>query len=197
MTYDELKRRYIDEGLNKYAFVSFGSRGGGYNSVCIFREGGAFSVWFCDERGAPFSEHNGLSEADACEMVYSHAVDQKDLELYREEKRSKEKAENPEHTEQSANQFLPPLHAEKKDAGAGFFSRVIKRILDAVSLEAMLAVIGVIALIILFILYRLVSGLNVSPAVTCLILLGIVLVVFIGFRSYLRKKKATGRKHRT
>ena len=199
MTYNELKRRYVSEGLNEFAPVSFDSCGGGYNDVCIFRKDGTFSVWFCDERGAPLYEHNGLSEADACEKIYSYAVSQKQWELYRREKQSKEA---PESTKPSftgdVNPFKPPLHAQRKnqDTEANFFSRSIAQILNAVSLETLMIIFFVVAVVILVILYRLICSLSVPPIVTSLILLGIVLAVFIGFRSYLKKNKVNKQKHK-
>ena len=199
MTYNELKQRYVSEGLNEFAPVRFDSPGSYYNHVCIFRKDGAFNVWFCDERGKPLSEHNGLSETDACEMVYSHAVGQKQEELYWREKQSKEV---PESTEPSftgdVNPYRPPLHAQRKnqDTEANFFSRAIARILNAASLETLMIILFVVAVVILIILYRLICSLSVPPVVTSLILLGIVLAVFIGFRSYLKKNKVNKQKHK-
>ena len=56
-----------------------------FNGSWLIRHG-VFTVAFCDERGSPFAEHKGLTEQEACEMVYSYAVNQRELEKRREEK---------------------------------------------------------------------------------------------------------------
>ena len=79
MKYDELKRRFAAEGLDRVINIRFDSLSGGYNGVCIAGEDdGSFTVNFCDERGAPFAEHPGMTEEDACKMVYSFAVNQRE-----------------------------------------------------------------------------------------------------------------------
>ena len=84
MTYEELKRRIKDEGLDQYGTYAFDRMGGVYVATCIWKNSnGTVSYCFTDERGSAFAEHLNIPEGEACDQLYSLAHDAKGIAEYR------------------------------------------------------------------------------------------------------------------
>ncbi len=81
MKYEELTRRIIDEGLEEYAFIEYGTLLGADDTVCIDKnDDGTFSVVFYGERGKIRREYLNIPEEQACNIVYEYAVGRKRFE---------------------------------------------------------------------------------------------------------------------
>ncbi len=91
MTYDELKRKYHDEGLDEYLDVRFDVKWGPEYVVTICKEpDDTFTVIRFGERGDRDMD-TGMTEDSACKQVYSMAVGQKKfIQAYREKTQRKE-----------------------------------------------------------------------------------------------------------
>ena len=88
MTIAELTKRIVDEGLEEFAFIKFGTLSGPDYSACIGKnDDESFSVIFYGERGDVDAEYLNIPEAEACEIIYKYAVSKKRFEMaYREKK---------------------------------------------------------------------------------------------------------------
>ncbi len=204
MKYDELKRRIIEEGLTECCNVRFDVLAGGYNTVCIARQNGTFTVNFCDERGEPFSEHRGLSETEACEMVYSHAVTEKHLQEFYKAKNASSTANSDGSNFSGSGIVDQPLQSEiaskATDQHEDVISRLISRILNVMGVDTILTVILILVIIILVVIYRLLWRLLASKKLAAFVLLGLILGFVVVLRFYFRKKRSGHRNsssHRT
>ena len=86
MTYEELKRKMKDEGLDQYNRYAFDSTGGVYVATCIWKNSdGTVSYCFTDERGSAFAEHLNIPEDEACAKLYSLACGAKKIAEHRKD----------------------------------------------------------------------------------------------------------------
>jgi hypothetical protein len=85
MNYEELKRRFRKEELDRYYAYHFDELwGGGYISMCIRKnKNSTISYCFTDERGSIIAEHLDMPEAEACEDIYKFAVSTKEYAEYK------------------------------------------------------------------------------------------------------------------
>ena len=84
MTYEELKRRIENEGLDQYGRYVFDRKGGVYVATCIWKNSsGTVSYCFTDERGSAFAEHLNIPEAEACDQLYSLACGEREIAEHR------------------------------------------------------------------------------------------------------------------
>ena len=89
MKFEELTKRIVDEGLDEYAFIKFGTLYGPEYSVCIARnEDGTFSIRYYGERGSVDRELLNIPEEEACETIYKYANAKKAFELAYQEKKN-------------------------------------------------------------------------------------------------------------
>ncbi len=82
MTYEELKRRIKDEGLDAYSFIRFDTLYGPEFSLSVRKESdGTCSRILRGERDAIIFEERNKPEQEICEKVYQSAVSEKEVEL--------------------------------------------------------------------------------------------------------------------
>lgn len=82
MTYEELKRRIKDEGLDEYAFIRLDTLYGPDFSLCVRKESdGTCSYVRYEERCKIYHEEHHKPEKEICEWVYNYAVREKKMEL--------------------------------------------------------------------------------------------------------------------
>ena len=204
--YDELKRRAEEEKLE----ICFDRFSGGYNAACIARDNGTFTVNFCDERGKPFSEHPGMSEEEACEFMYSYAVNQKHLRKLFAENRAKweqqDKARQPDRgpeAQGSASTVTDNRESQKQKEENRFQieeQNCAEKSTDhrksggrwgsSIFFGAVTGLISIIAVGILLGTYELLC-LVFDPGAASLIVPGLIVAVFIGlvFREIRKGKK--------
>lgn len=88
MTYDELKRKYHDEGLDNYLDIRFDVKWGPEYVTTICKEpDNTFTVIEFGERGSR-DVYSGMTEEEACKRIYAKAEATKRFEIaYREKNR--------------------------------------------------------------------------------------------------------------
>lgn len=78
MTYEELKRRVRNEGLEQYCACDFDRWSGGYIALHVLKnQDGTVSYCFTNERGSPEAEHLNLPEDETCDDLYAFLLSQK------------------------------------------------------------------------------------------------------------------------
>ena len=93
MTYDELKRKYHDEGLDEYLDIRFDVKWGPEYVTTICREPDhTFTVIEFGERENR-EIHSGMTEEEACEQAYAKALATKRFEIAYREKTRRQAAE--------------------------------------------------------------------------------------------------------
>jgi len=82
MTYEELKTRIKEKGLDKHVFILFDIKYGPEFSTCVYKEpDGTYSCIGYGERGSIDFEKRNKPEEEICEMVYEYAISQTRFEV--------------------------------------------------------------------------------------------------------------------